>query len=246
MNRVICAFFAIAVAFGIGAGTGRAEERPSADQMVVIKAQGAGLEEGQIIDGTAPLRLEAGAQVVLIGANGATVTLNGPYNGAPAAARGDRVQNPDIVKALGALLSSRKYSTASLGVVRSANADATRLALLPDPWLVDISGSGPRCVRSDIVVLWRDDAAADTTLTISRRGAALTAQAEWAAGDNVLPLTSDRFRDGGRYTLEIDDERILVTIHMLPDEFTEIGQQAAWMAESGCAGQALALLDTVQ
>lgn len=246
MKRIVGAFFAIALVLGAGAVAAQAEDGLSADQLVVIKAQGAALEEGQIIDGTALLKLEAGAEVVLIGADGATVTLNGPYNGAPAAARGDRIQNPNIVKALGALLSSRKYSTASLGVVRSANAIETPLAVLPNPWVVSVSDSGPRCVRSDIVVLWRDDAASDTTLTISRSGAALTAQADWAAGDNVLPLTSDRFRDGGRYTLEVAGERIVVTIHMLPEDFTEIGQQAAWMAEAGCEEQALALLDTLE
>jgi len=245
MKRVVCAFFAIALALAAGAGPGQAGGGLSANQMVIISTQGAALEAGQIIDGAAPLTLAAGAEVVLIGADGATVTLSGPYSGAPSSARGDRIQNPNIVKALGALLSSRKYSTASLGVVRSAGAGDTRLAALPNPWVVSISGSGPRCVRSDIVVLWRDDAAADTTLTISRSGAALTAQADWAAGDNVLPLTSDRFRDGGRYTLEVDGERIHVTIHLLPQDLTEIGQQAAWMAESGCEEQALALLDTL-
>jgi len=245
MKRVVCALFAVALTLGVGTASGRADPGLSNNQMVVIKATGATLQEGQIIDGGAPLKLEAGAEVVLIGADGATVTLSGPYNGEPAAARGDRVRSPNIVKALGALLSSRKYSTASLGVVRSADAGEMRLTSLPSPWVVDIEASGPRCVRSDIVVLWRDDAAAASTLTISRGGAALTAQADWAAGDNVLPLTSDRFRNGGRYSLDVDGRRIAVTFHMLPDGLTEIGQQAAWMAESGCKEQALALLDTL-
>lgn len=224
-------------------GSAWAQSNIAANQMVVVKASSGAFEQGQIIDGGQTLKLESGASVTLIGPNGSMVTLTGPYEKIPAADTSAKAKNPNVVKALGALLSGRKYSTASLGVVRAAKARSTDE--LPDPWLVSIEDSGSRCIRPDIVVLWRSDSSNESTLTISRANANLTAQAQWAEGDNVLPLASRRFNDGGLYTVEIEGRQEALTMHVLPVEFTEIGEQAAWMAQSGCNAQALALLDAV-
>ena len=213
-------------------------------QMVVIKASGVALQEGQVIDGHQVLRLDSGSSVTLIGSNGSTVTLTGPYQQAPASGMAGQAEDPNIVKALGKLISGRKYSTASLGVVRSATAQ-TGIAHLDDPWMVSVESSGARCIRPGIVVLWREDSSNKSMVTISRSSAGLTAQADWAAGDNVLPLASERFRDGGTYKLDVDGNKVAFTVYVLPEEYSEPGQQAAWMVQSGCTNQALALVDGI-
>lgn len=244
MRHFIYLALSAILVLGTAALPSKADQTLTANQLVVIKATGVALEKGQIIDGSKILKLGKGASVTLIGNSGSTVTLTGPYEQAPAEMTGGNAQNPNIVKALGALISARKFSTASLGVVRSGSGE-TGNHRLSDPWLVSVEGSGPRCIRPGIVVLWRNDASKQSTVTISRSSASLTAQADWAAGDNVLPLASNRFRDGGDYTLELEKKRIALTVHVLPGEYTEVGQQAAWMAETGCTNQALALLDAV-
>lgn len=245
MRHFIYLALSAILVLGTAALPSKADQTLTANQLVVIKATGVALEKGQIIDGSKILKLGKGASVTLIGNSGSTVTLTGPYEQAPAdKTSSGNAQNPNIVKALGALISARKFSTASLGVVRSGSGKIGDHRL-SDPWLVSVESSGTRCIRPGIVVLWRNDASKQSTVTISRSSASLTAQADWAAGDNVLPLASNRFRDGGDYTLELEKKRIALTVHVLPGEYTEVGQQAAWMAETGCTNQALALLDAV-
>ena len=244
MRHFIYLALSAILVLGTAALPSKADQTLTANQLVVIKATGVALEEGQIIDGSKVLKLDQGSSVTLIGNSGSTMTLTGPYEQAPANKTDGNAQNPNIVKALGALISAQKFSTASLGVVRSGSAK-TGDHRLSDPWLVSVEDSGARCIRPGIVVLWRNDASKQSTVTISRTSASLTAQAGWAAGDNVLPLARNRFRDGGDYTLELGNKRVAMTVHVLPGEFTEVGQQAAWMAETGCTNQALALLDAV-
>lgn len=213
-----------------------------AGEMVVLKSTSAALKEGSVIDGARPLKLAAGTSVTLIGADGSVVRLTGPYDGTPAKARSPGAGNRGIVKALGAILSERKVSTASLGVLRSTGGSGGPLA---DPWMVNVDGSGIRCIRRDIVVLWRGDATADQRLTITRAKIGMTAQAQWAAGDSVLPVSGRKFKDSARYTVERGGRRVELTMRVMPGDLTGVPQQAAWMADVGCKQQALALLDTI-
>lgn len=213
-----------------------------AGEMVVLKSTSATLKEGSVIDGARPLKLAAGVSVTLIGANGSVVRLTGPYNDTPGKARSPGAGNPGIVKALGAILSERKVSTASLGVLRSTGGSGGPLA---DPWMVNVDGSGTRCIRRDVVVLWRRDATADQRLTITRAKIGMTAQAQWAAGDRVLPVSGRKFKDSARYTVERGGRRVELIMRVMPGDLTGVAQQAAWMAGVGCKQQALALLDTI-
>lgn len=232
-----CLALAAFVGTGIAAA-GVAE----AGEMVVLKSTSAALKEGSVIDGAQPLKLDAGASVTLIGADGSMVRLRGPYNGTPAQAPLRGAGKPGIVKALGAILSERKVSTASLGVLRSTGGSGGPLA---DPWMVNVDGSGTRCIRRDIVVLWRGDATRDQRLTITRTKIGMTTQAQWAAGDRVLPVSGRKFKDSARYTVERGGRRVDLTMRVMPGELTGVAEQAAWMAGVGCKQQALALLDTI-
>ncbi|MDH5749677.1 MAG: hypothetical protein OEY85_10250 [Rhodospirillales bacterium] len=240
-------FVAIGLLFGAGIMTSvpaLAEFDTAELQMVVVKSTDGALKEGTVINGASPLKLNRGTSVTLIGSDGSIVTLKGPYQKSPANELKGKTKDPGIVKALGALLSQRQISTAALGVVRSATPAAS--GQLPDPWAVSINRSGDRCIRNDFVVLWRDDATTRDTVTISLPDANLTAQADWAAGDRMLPISSKKFRDRGRYTFELGKQRVLLTLHRVPENVNGVAAQAAWMAKTGCEIQALAMLDTIR
>ena len=93
-------------------------------EMVVLHSEGAALKRGAVIDGNQSLALKAGSKVTLVGADGKTVTLQGPANGKPADLAGVGAQgaksSKKVVAILGALLSNEERSTRALGVVRSA------------------------------------------------------------------------------------------------------------------------------
>ena len=60
-----------------------ANAKQASYEMVVLHAEGAALKRGAVIDGNQSLTLRAGSKVTLVGADGKTVTLQGPSTGKP-------------------------------------------------------------------------------------------------------------------------------------------------------------------
>ena len=214
-------------------------------ELVVVHVVGAALKRGAVIDGTKPLRLEAGWTVTLISSDGKVITLKGPSERAPAADFRQGTGDPRIIEAIGALLSAHERSTASLGVVRSADG-VVDVAATSDPWAVNVDRSGPGCVRGDTIVLWRGDASKAATLSISSAGAMRRAEAVWPAGQSQLPLNAHGFRDGASYVVELDGRRIELTLYVAPVALEPEAAQVAWMTQAGCEAQVLALLDKLR
>ena len=98
--------------------------------MVILHVEGAALKRGAVIDGNQPLALNSGAKVTLVGADGKTITLQGPSAAAPAQlgskSGSDAKSSGKVAAILGALLSNEQRSTRALGVVRSATTDRKR------------------------------------------------------------------------------------------------------------------------
>ncbi|CAN0564288.1 unnamed protein product, partial [Laminaria digitata] len=61
-----------------------ANAKQASYEMVVLHVEGAALKRGAVIDGNQSLALKAGSKVTLVGADGKTVTLQGPSTGKPA------------------------------------------------------------------------------------------------------------------------------------------------------------------
>lgn len=213
--------------------------------MVVVHVVNAPFKPGTIIDGSQPLKLEAGWSVTLVAADGSFVTLKGPSDRVPAKQRSSRSGDPKLIEALRALLAAEEISTAALGVVRSANGETSRAAL-PDAWAVNVFRSGSRCIRHRVVTLWRDDAVRSANLRIRSSGGGRMATTNWPAGHDLLKVDGAGFRDGGRYLFDVDGRRVDITMHVMPRGLTRLAEQAAWMAESGCREQALTLLQKVR
>lgn len=215
-------------------------------EMVVIDASGAALERGAIIDGDDPLSLASGQSVTLIGADGAVITLDGPFDQPPASVVNRTQQaDPEMIVALGALLTEHENSTATLGVIRSAG-ETVEIGPLPDPWAVSVDGSGIRCIRPDMVSFWRQDPAERAALEISAPRTGRSAEVAWPAGLARLEIAGGAFRDGQTYLLSLDGREVTLTMHVMPSEVAGPAQQAGWMARAGCEAQALALLETVR
>lgn len=204
-----------------------------AASLVVVEAKGSDLTPGATIDDKAPVTLADGARLVLIGEDGAQVTLRGPFKGTPASAGQGATQQ------LAGLLSARGADTTSLGAVRDAGAPGP----LPEAWVVDPAVSGAACVKpGQEVVLWRADAAKPASLTLMPADRAWTANAEWPAGEGRLALPELPITDGGTLLFELDGAASAVTFHMLPAAVSAPKMAAGWMAAKQCDRQARALL----
>ncbi len=102
-----------------------------AANLTVVEARGIGLAPGSTIDSTKPLVLKQGQHVTLISDDGATLSIDGPYNQPPSAGGNGR----SLGTTLAALGTERGARTGEAGVTRG-----TKPETLPEPWMVD----GPR------------------------------------------------------------------------------------------------------
>ena len=212
----------------------------AADSLVVADARGGSLKPGQTIDAGQPIKLEAGQRITLIATNGATIKLSGPFEGVPDPG-GQR--NVTVTDALAKLASQNAQSTATLGAVRAPEGGEA-----PDPWLVDVSAGGHRCVAPGAgVVLWRPPASADDTLALSPSDHAWEGKAKWPGGTDRLRLPADfQAQDDAAYIVAVGAKSATITFHLLPPAIDSDPMRAAWMIDKGCAGQAKLLVSRLK
>ena len=228
------------IAFTAGAGS-------NSYDMVVVHVEGAALKRGAVIDGNRALTLEAGSKVTLVGADGSSVTLQGPSTAAPVQiTRARQAPNSEktIVKILGALLSDDRRSTKALGVVRSATVSSFDPP--PNEWAVNIDQSGTRCIGGDIAMLWRSDAIHKATINIRRAGSVRTAKAVWPEGQEFLAINRNVFQNGQNYVIALNGRAVEIKVNVMPRGLNSTAEQAAWMARSNCKAQALVMVNRIR
>lgn len=212
-----------------------------AAKMVVIDARASGLKAGMSIDSTAPLTLKEGERVTLIGPDGKTLMLRGKFSGQPAP-KASAAADPR--QALAVLINTRKSRSNALGAVR-AGAEGAKL---PDPWLVDISRPGPRCLREgESPVWWRPDTAAAQAFTVYPVDRSWRADFAWEAGQDRLQAPSlSKFQGQTTFIIRADDQEKAVAMNIIPKSVDDDLILASWMLEKGCLPQADALLARLQ
>ena len=224
------------------------QAKQSSYEMVILHVEGAALKRGAVIDGNQPLALNSGAKVTLVGADGKTITLQGPSAAAPAQlgskSGSDAKSSGKVAAILGALLPNEQRSTRALGVVRSAT--PTGSGKLPDAWAVNVEQSGTKCVGADVVKLWRPDNSVEAKLQIRRAQSARSAKAQWPAGQEFLSVNSRVFQDGQNHIVSINGRSSEMKISVMPAGLDSPGEQAAWMARNNCRDQALAMVDRIR
>ena len=208
-----------------------------AGELVVLDAKGVELAAGQTLDGKAPLKLPDGAKVTLVGADGTTIKLKGPFDGAPesdGAAGGNRV-----AESLQKMVSAREGDATALGAARAAGGPAE----LPEPWLVDATVEGNVCLKEGTAaVLWRPAADAAAELALMPVDRSWTAKTPWPAGEARLALPEEvPFADGETFLTEISGTSAALTVHILPEALKTDAMRAAFLATKGCDRQLAAL-----
>lgn len=210
-----------------------------ADDLVVVEARGIGLHPGQTINSQQPLVLKEGQHVSLITSSGSTLSLDGPYNKAPAA---DQNSGTKVSTVLAALVTQNQVRTGEVGATRGA----APVAKLPNPWLLDVSRTGNVCLLDGHkAVFWRPETKQAIGLTIMPADRSWKSQALWPAGADRLAATTDAPVHGGAtYLVSLNTSQVAVTVNNVPTVLNNNQMRAAWMAEKGCEAQAEALLRT--
>jgi hypothetical protein len=212
----------------------------NAATLIVIDARGTKLKAGQKIDSATRLVLKEGERITLIGPDGKTITLRGKFDGPPLR-KEPEASNPR--RALAALINTRNARTSSVGVVRGAS-DA---APLPEPWLVDMSRSGERCVKiGERPIWWRPEDSSAQKFTVLPVDRSWRADFEWKPGQatmGVPPLA--KFDTQTIFVIRVEDREYSVNLNLVPADLDNDLILASWMLEKGCIQQADSLLRRV-
>lgn len=209
--------------------------------MTVVEARGAGLRPGMRVEGTSRIQLKDGERVTLIGADGRAVTLRGVYAGAVSKSGGS-TQNPRA--ALAALISTRNDRASQVGAVR-AGANA---APLPDPWLIDISRPGARCIREgQRPTWWRPDASAESLFTVYPLDRSWRADFVWQSGQAEMAAPDLAKLDGVKtFLIHVPGQDNAISINTIPADVTDPLVLSSWMLEKACVQQADAYFRQIQ
>lgn len=209
--------------------------------MIVVDARAGGFKPGMSVSSTAIVSLKEGERVTMIAPDGRSVALRGPYSGAVMRA-GTAVQNPRA--ALAALISTRNDRAKSVGAVR-AGANAAKL---PDPWLIDISRPGARCVREgERPVWWRPDASSAEPFSVFPIDRSWRADFQWKAGmDRMEAPALSKLQGASTFVIRVEGQENAISIQVIPKDVVEPLVLSSWMLERTCIQQADAYLRQIE
>ena len=204
--------------------------------MVVMEARGVKLQQGQVIDGSVNLTLAEGQQVSLMTEDGRTVKVKGPFDKPPAPS--DAGASGNVQLAL-QLLVTQQSSRERAGVIRGGPG----MVIPPEPWVVDVSSPGLRCLEADsTITLWRPDATTTQPVEVSPNDRSWKANVDWQAGSDHLTLPHNvPLRRRSPYVVRLGGKEVNVTLVSLPTTLTNDAMRASFMMENGCDAQAKAL-----
>ncbi|NCF26315.1 MAG: hypothetical protein GWP69_02970 [Gammaproteobacteria bacterium] len=235
MRRVFLVFMVLA---------GWAASSQAAD-LVVIASSDPSIKVGVVIDGVRPMRVAAGASVVMISSAGKTIKLSGPYSGAPdtSASSSDR----QLVDSLSRLITEEAKSPTTLAVFRGGLKPLPTGR--PDIWGIDIAREGNYCLRPDRpAMLWWAAARSGAVVGFASTGDnARSARIKWPRGKRYVAWPKElTLSDGGTYVARFWSEDNGEQLHtvLMPNLATD-AHRAAWMAEHECTRQALRVLAAI-
>ena len=210
-----------------------------AETLIVMEARGISLKAGAQIDGDQILTLKEGERLTLIRSDGTVLTLRGPFSKSPAP---PTAVASDSKQALAALVNTRAARTSSVGVIRAGE----EVMPLPEPWLVDLSRSGMRCMIEDqTVTFWRPESNLEARFTLVPSDRSYKADFIWPRGAARLPASKLEFKNEFNFfTIQQADQEFALQLMKIPKAIAE-GDRViltAWLLEKGCTQQADALL----
>jgi hypothetical protein len=218
-----------------------------AAKLLVLQSNTATLfHKSQMLDGRQKISLPDGAVIVLMDETGRTVTIKGPYTGAPGGA--DRENGPTFLQRLSAMIQSPEGS-AEHPVLGATRAFET-LPAPPDLWAIDVTNGGSMCTRAPSrlstggMALWRPAPRPAAMLTITGPDGA-SAQVAWAAGEAMVSWPpSIRTADSGAYKAQLDPGPApqSFVLHVAPGPFSGETALLEWLSSSNCVAQARAML----
>ncbi len=216
----------------------------AAEVLVLDASPGLAFKKGDIVDSTSEISVPEGSRAVLMDGAGKTITLSGPYRGAPG---GKAALGASMLHRLSALVTSGGGEGGTvIGAVRGISGPPWRNP--GNPWLVNVSANGERCIQGTTATLWRFDTRAERTLVMRREPDSDWVKVSWPARQPTLSWPEALAReDGARYRVMLDGplSTKFITVHLAPRAFENDAERLVWLYEAGCRDQADLLIEAL-
>jgi hypothetical protein len=206
-----------------------------AGQWLVIDAEGTTLAPGTLLVEQQKVALADGARLTLLADDGQTLKLVGPYSGIPEQKSTTSGTGKNLV-VIASLLQGHSQPASTLGAFRTSSRRT------PPAGAVDVDRSGKQCLINDPVVLWRGNAMAQESVTLTDAWNKTLISLIWPMGEEQLAIPARYFNDGQDYRIQRGNRKVQLQVHKAAQPTDNPAALAAWMAESGCQAQALSVL----
>jgi hypothetical protein len=222
-----------------------------AEDLVVIESEGApSLAVGAMIADGKSIELPAGAQVVMVGATGKTVSLAGPYKGVPSS--GSASGDGKLMMALASLVRPKEEETSKIGAVRAVPWRTNLVKAEADVMVLDAGLKETQCVvqpdPKELVMVLKPDKNRPEKVTVMSVETGAATELMWP-GDRVSvrwPSTLP-FEDGNTYLVDIAQRPITqFTVKVLPKPAANKVERAAQLMEAGCMDQAKLMVELIK
>lgn len=231
LNQVFKGALALLVSGVLLTGAPLAE----AGQWLVIDVEGATLAPGTLLVEQQKVTLADGARLTLLADDGQTLKLVGPYSGIPEQKSATSGTGKNLI-VIASLLQGHSQPASTLGALRTSSQKA------PPAGAVDVDRSGKQCLSSDPVVLWRGNAMAQESVTLTDAWGKTLTSLIWPMGEAQLAVPAHYFNDGQGYRIQRGNHKVQLQVRKAAQPVDNPAALAAWMAESGCQAQALSVL----
>lgn len=212
---------------------------------IVVRSSGPSAKSyppGRALDDNARISLQAGDRLVILDGRG-TRTVSGP--GVFSASASSATSSGGALATARRIVSTQGRPERRGGAVRGTDTDGASRS--PNLWFVDVDRSTTVCVADPTnLKLWRADASADTTLTVTGPdGAAASLPMAKNAGIGSWPADLT-VTDGAEYVIaDGSGEPTRIKVALLGTTAGGIESTAAALIERGCDAQLDLLIETV-
>ena len=210
-------------------------------ELVVLNARSPNFKVGMKIDSEKPVELKEGEKLTVIAPDGKSKTLKGPYSGPPVSGN-STASDPKI--ALAALISTRDARTSSVGVIRAGTASVK----IPEPWLIDVTRPGPRClIEGTKPVWWRPAPLGAGEFVVFPADRSWQADFKWNDGQDRQNVPDISSFDGNKaFIVRTNSAEYGISILNVPSGIDNPMILTSWLLEKGCVQQADALIEQLK
>lgn len=217
-------------------------EAQAGQLMVMSDSATFGYALGTVLEEGTAVKVPDGQRLALIDSSGKGVTIRGPFEGGIQANAAAGPATLSVMAALQTII--HESGRQSLAVVREGHPPEAP----PDARFLDINGDATECVApGQPVEMWRAPPRPRALLFVTRLSTGARAQIDWPSSQETLSWPGNiEFVDGETYQVAVQGALVKprLVIHLL--SFAEPGIDAAKrLADAGCGGQAMTMLETI-